>query len=289
MKNTLVCFSRNRKEGKMSYFIRWSDRHFKEVEEPIQVDFKEAKPEDLRPGMDEKNTLTAQYESSVGAFRFLLDAKGNAVLDSFAADCAYVKLPTHIQDASRQCYPIKQIHNVYGGEKLKGLYIPEGIESVSGHLMGNSLLDVYFPKSLIFFPDFFHDVPQFSFTEGCRVWYAGTRDEWNSLIESCGNKTGQDYSIYPLMVRFYESDMDILIPELDFETITEPNGVFGTIRVCNYTGKARVPESWTNDQSDVTIIRIGENAFAGNELLTEITIPNSIHEIGDMAFLHVRL
>ena len=285
----------------MDHYIRWSDRNFAEIKEPIQVNFQiQTRERDLslveissRFGNTSLYSSqfcfpskTAEYRSEIGYFSFGLDSEGIAVIERFfVSKYAYVKLPSVVYDTSGQCYPIKRVDRVSGGNTLKGLYIPEGIEVLGGYFTGSySLLDVFFPKSLTYFGDIFWNIPQFEQNDGGRVWYPGSRKEWEKLVNSDESRGSMDYTPYDKVVRFYEQNVDLRIPEIEINTGNGKKSQRANIRVCNQAGDLVIPSTWEEEETVLDVTRIGRCSFACDELLTRVTIPPSVHAIAKDAF-----
>ena len=285
----------------MEQYICWSERRFSEIKEPILVNF-EIQNRERNSSLDRISSRfgntslyssrfclpskTAEYQNEMGDFTFGLDSNGNAIIvEFFASKCAYVKLPSVVYDTSGQCYPIKRVDGIAGGNCLKGLYIPEGIEVLGGNFAGSyTLLDVFFPKSLTFFGSIFWNIPQFEKNDGGRVWYPGSREEWEKLLDSDKNRGSMDYTPYDKVVRFYVQNVDVWIPEIDIKTGNGKKSQRANIRVCNKEGDIVVPATWREAETDLVVTRIGRNSFACNELLTRVTIPPSVHAIARDAF-----
>ena len=286
----------------MDHYIRWSDRSFSEIKGPIQVNFRAQKgARDL--SLDDEisshlgatalysskfcfPTKTAEYRSEIGDFTFGLDSEGNAIIvNLIAINHAYVKLPSVVYDTSGLCYPIKRIDRIFGGNCLKGLYIPEGVEILGGNYGGSySLIDVFFPKSLTYFRDVFWNLPQFEQNDGGRVWYPGSREDWERLVGSDKFRGLMDYTPYDKVVRFYDQNLDVRIPEIDINTGNDKKSQRANIRVCNQEGNIVVPSTWEEAETVLDVTRIGRCSFACNELLTCVTIPPSVHTIARDAF-----
>ncbi len=279
----------------MEHYIRCSDRSFSEIKEPVKVNFK-IQNEPSGSSLDGNDALyssryfspskIAKYHSEIGYFIFGLDANENAVIVQFiASENAYVKLPSVVYDTSGRRYPIKRLDGVAGGNRLKGLYIPEGIEVLGGNFAGsNSLLDVFFPKSLVFFGDILRGLPQFERDTVGRVWYPGSQKEWEKLIESDKRRGWFDYTPYDKVVRFYDQNVDIRIPEIDVNTGNGKRSQRVNIRICNQEGEIIVPSTWEETDTAFVVTRIGRSSFACNESLTRVTIPSSVHTIAIDAF-----
>lgn len=284
----------------MEQYVRWSNRRYFEIKEPIQVSFKSQKREH-DSSLDEisshlGNTAlyssrfcfpskTAEYQSEIGYFMFGLDLNGTAIIQYFVSKCTYVKLPSVVYDTSGQCYPIKRVDGIAGGNCLKGLYIPEGIEVLGGIFAGSySLLDVFFPKSLTYFGQIFWNIPQFEQNDGGRVWYPGSREEWEKLVASDENRGSMDYTPYDKVVRFYDQNDDVWIPEIDIYTGNGKKSQRANIRVCNLEGNLVVPSTWEEAETVLDVTRIGRCSFACDELLTRVTIPPSVRAIARDAF-----
>lgn len=285
----------------MEHYIRWSNRSFSEIKEPVQVSF-EAEIIERGSHLDKFGrrlgnyalysskycfpSKTAEYQSEIGCFSFGLDSAGNAIIVQYiASKYAYVKLPSVIYDTSGQCYPIKRVDGIDGGDHLKGLNIPEGIEVLGGNFAGSySLLDVFFPKSLTYFGDIFWSIPQFEHNDGGRVWYPGSRGEWEKLVVSDKSRGFMDYTPYDKVVRFYDQSVDVRIPEIDINTGNGKKSRRANIRVCNQEGDIVVPATWEEAETVFDVTRIGNGSFACNELLTRVTIPPSVHSIARNAF-----
>lgn len=285
----------------MEQYIRWSGRSFFEIKEPIQVNFAVHRKEqdadlietqklfgntDLYSSMVLIPSKTAIFRSEIGEFIFHLDSAGNAIIFQFyAGEHAYIKLPSDVYDLSGRRYPIKRVDGIAGRNCLKGLYIPEGIEVLGGNFAGSySLLDVFFPKSLTYFGDIFWNIPQFEQNDGGRVWYPGTREEWETLVKSDEGRGSMDYTPYDKVVRFYDQNVDVRIPEIDINTGNGKKAQRANIRVCNQEGDIVIPSTWKEAGAVFDVTRIGRCSFACNESITSITIPPSIRAIARDAF-----
>jgi len=283
----------------MSYFIRWSDRAFSEIDKPIVVEFKDNESnisgeDDIYDEIDDPSLYTSEvcipskvtyYRCNIGTFRFALDSKGNAIIEHFVARDTYVKLPSEIFDPSGQMYLVKRIDNISGGNILKGVVIPEGVEILGGLFAKSySLMDVFFPQSLMYFGEIFWNVPQFEQCDGGRVWYSGSQEKWKALLESKSSRGLMDYTPYDKVVRFYDSFDIIRIPEIEVTTGKGKKALRGNVRICNPIGDMIIPSTWKENDSELTITRIGRNSFACNEFLTSIIVPPTIHTIARDAF-----
>ena len=311
----------------MNPCVQWSDRRFEEIRERIVLDFpkdRESKAEPFwkrrktdrlcrSPGADNVRLYTsrkycpsksASYRSDIGEFKFTVDSEGNATIEDFyaAPHHPYVKLPSEVYDAStwhHRRYPVKRVDHVEGGNCLKGLWIPEGIEILGKQFYKSfSLMDVYFPRSLIYFASIFWNAPQFEQEYGNgRVWYPGSREEWESLRDSEPSRFLTDCTSYDSVVRFYDPADGIRIQEMEVTDVRdeereeliriremEAKDPQGMIRICNRAGDVMIPETWEADQRKRRITEVGRNAFANNGSLTGVTIPPSVKRIGQDAF-----
>ena len=114
------------------------------------------------------------------------------------------------------------------------------------------------------------------------IYYNGTQDEWNKIYIEQGldgfkdpitgnNLAGDANALFYFAKKHYNS----YTPETDF--IFE-NGV-----ITGYTGNetvVNIPHS-INEQ---IVSKIGDNVFAGNTTITEVTIPSTVEIIGNKTF-----
>ena len=116
--------------------------------------------------------------------------------------------------------------------------------------------------------------------KGCtdlrRVEYGGTQQEWEELYIGSGNEQLKNAEF------IYSSDLSETRKNiLDYLRYTKLEDNTVTVTGCSSDiDKIDIP----NQIEGLPVTAIGENAFNGCSQLTEITIPNSVSDIGDYAF-----
>lgn len=164
--------------------------------------------------------------------------------------------------------------------------IPEEVECWPDMiLMTSCYLNLLIHPTLKYLGAIFWRVTQFEENLGGRIYYTGTREQWDALIASNPgrNTYKMDYTSYDDIVEFVGEDFTL--PEMDYHTVSHGEQKCEQIRYSTWTGAVQVPASYT-DQDGVChpLSGVGILASAFNEGVEKVIIPPEISYIGMEAF-----
>lgn len=94
----------------------------------------------------------------------------------------------------------------------------------------------------------------------------------------------------PLLGSAYDAEVDgiyyNLVPKAGLAEVTYQTFVYNYGGISDYSGSVTIPEKFTYEGVDYSVISIGSTAFQDCSGLTSVTIPNSVTSIGNSAFSH---
>lgn len=227
-------------------------------------------------------------------FRFL-SKDGQTILARAGIRTPVVHIPAVVKDEAGTEYPLTAIGSTafYEEQELKHLVIPEGVMMLEGNLFTNcgSLLSVRFPASLRKMGPVFRKCPTVECNEGGLIYYPGTPQQWDALLESDPVRWAADNTPYHEVVRFIDPAAPFQVPDMDFQTLydEESDEDISLVRVCEMGGEVTIPVSYT-DENGVQrgITQIGRSSFAGNQNVRKVIIPSTIQRIGNDAFYNCK-
>ena len=182
-------------------------------------------------------------------------------------------------------YP-STITNWFNENPCKNLEIPSGVEAIMS--FDNNLaryINIKLPASLKYFGNLFHHYPVFEDNKGGKIYFTGTKEQWESAINSCPFRNMNDYTDYANIVEFVDEDFEM--PEIDFHVSKNDKGeVIGhQIRYCSYAGEVTLPTLYIDkDSVEQKITDVGPISFAMNKDIKKVIIPAGINCICPSAF-----
>lgn len=171
--------------------------------------------------------------------------------------------------------------------QYKNIKIPESVECWPCMLIpANCILNILITPNLKFIGSVFWNCVQFENSLGGRIYYTGSVEEWDELVESypMRNTVGLDYTDYDRVVSFVDEE-SFSLPEIDFSGIVEDENDINTVRFCSQSGEITIPTEYVDDYGIKQDVKgIGMLSFAFNEGIEKVIIPPEIECICIDAF-----
>ena len=173
--------------------------------------------------------------------------------------------------------------------QYKSIEIPKSVESwPKMHLSSSCLLNIMISPTMKYLGPIFYKCIQFENNLGGRIYYTGSREEWNKLMESDSDRRmlGLDYTPYDAVVEFVDG-RTFQLPDINYHVITDDYGDFvrEQIRYCSYSGRVITPTSYIDSVGEKHVITgIGMLSFAYNDGIKSVIIPPEIDIICMDAF-----
>ena len=236
-----------------------------------------------------KDRININYTDADGNYFLFGAANGEETLLGTHIETATVRLPATVTDENGNTYKVISTQH-FGGEttKLKHVILPEGIEALCNGTFAfcHTLLSIYIPASVKYIGHMLWNCPQFETDLGGRIYYTGTPEQWQEIIESNTLRGMMDYTPYDTVVRFIDSIPDT-VPELEFHTYLDPDTSreVSSVRCGEMGGEFTVPDSYEDESGErKEITYVGIDAFAINGKIKKVTIPPTIDTICTDAF-----
>ena len=221
---------------------------------------------------------------------FLFEAEnGEAALIGSQIKTSTVRLPATVSDESGNVYKVISTKGFMGETtKLKHVILPEGLEALCDRTFSfcGTLLSIYIPASVKYMGHMLWNCSQFEYDLGGRIYYTGTSEQWQELINSKPERGLSDYTPYDTVVRFIDS-MPEAVPQLEFHSYRDPDTDrdVSSVRCCEIGGEITIPESYENENGErKEITYVGIDAFAINGKVKKVTIPSTVDTLCTDAF-----
>lgn len=236
-----------------------------------------------------KNAKHITYTAADGNL-FLFEAEnGEAALIGSQIKTSTVRLPATVSDENGNVYKVISTKGFMGETtKLKHVILPEGLEALCDRTFSfcGTLLSIYIPASVKYMGHMLWNCSQFEYDLGGRIYYTGTPEQWQELINSDLDRGLSDYTPYDTVVRFIDSIPDT-VPELEFHTYLDPDTSreVSSVRCGEMGGEFTVPDSYEDESGErKEITYVGIDAFAINGKIKKVTIPPTVDTICTDAF-----
>lgn len=202
------------------------------------------------------------------------------------------------QEACRESFGIMELHDpeffdfFLANPQCKNLIIPKNVEKWETVVLPTTccVLNLLIFPTLKYLGNAFWQCWQFERNMGGRIYYTGTREEWEALLDSCPVRL--EFTPYNVLVEFVDEET-FELPEIDFHTARKyipweddyGEVIREQIRYCTYSGNVTVPVSYTDqDGQKHAVSGVGMLSFAFNGGLKKVIIPPDIDWIGIDAF-----
>lgn len=234
--------------------------------------------------------ITCTYPYGTLTFRI---EEGKASITSANITSEHVMLPRFVEDKYGNRVMVTEIGGAAftNQQKLKYLVIREGVEKIadSAFAYSGSILDIVFPSTLKELGAALWNVPQYENNEGGVVYFAGTPEQFDELLDTGFTRGMMDNTPYRDIVRFIENVAAYQVPEIDFRIAYDEDDEckehpFARLRVCKQWGEVAIPEYAEVDGKSLPVREIGRSSFSGNEGLTSLVIPPSVRRVHQDAF-----
>lgn len=232
-------------------------------------------------------------KGSFGEFKFHVENGAAKLMRAQVEEC-FVTVPSFIVDDQGREIPVKEIGSsaFSNAQKLKYLVVSEGIEKIdsTAFAYSGSLVDLVLPSSLKKLGSIFWNTPQYESDEGGVVYYAGTPDDFEALLQESAEEMIMDCTPYQKLTRYIGSVDEYSIPEIDFRVVRGANegeggegGSYAVVRTCRLSGEVTIPETAVIDGVELPVKVIGRSSISENPDLTKLIVPASVDVIGQDA------
>lgn len=171
--------------------------------------------------------------------------------------------------------------------KLKNVSIPEKVSRwPSAFGTTTPMLNIIMHPTLKQLGDVFTGCIQFEENKGGRIYYTGTREQYDALITNHRKEALVDYTPYYDIVEYID-EKNFKLPEMDFQDVYDDydEKIGEQIRFCAYGGDVTIPANFCDQNGKEHVISgIGSLSFAYNKEVKSIIIPENVDYIDVDAF-----